>query len=74
MAWLTQMARILDTGDPEERKKLVFDRTFSEIYMRLRTGDPPFCIKCVEVCPIGMKKGKKKAPAVHADRSAQQMR
>lgn len=53
---LTHIARILDTSDQEERKKLIFDRTFSEIYMSLRTGDPPFRIKCVEVCPIGKKK------------------
>lgn len=46
---LKQIAKIMDTDDPEEKKRLVFDRTISEVYMSLRTGDPPFCIKCVEV-------------------------
>ncbi|MFZ0946088.1 MAG: hypothetical protein WB930_10730 [Syntrophobacteraceae bacterium] len=50
---LKQINKIMDTNDPEEKKRLIFDRTISEVYMSLRTGDPPFCIKCVEVCPIG---------------------
>jgi epoxyqueuosine reductase QueG len=47
--------KVLNAEDPEEKKRLIFDRTFSEIYMSLRSGDPPFCIKCVEVCPLGRK-------------------
>jgi epoxyqueuosine reductase len=51
---LKHMGKILDASDKEERKRLFFDRTISEIYMSLRSGDPPFCIKCIEVCPVGM--------------------
>ncbi len=53
---LKLMGKVLNTEDPEEKKRLIFDRTFSEIYMSLRSGDPPFCIKCVEVCPMGKPK------------------
>ncbi|MBW1870255.1 MAG: epoxyqueuosine reductase [Deltaproteobacteria bacterium] len=53
---LKLMGKVLSAEDPEEKKHLIFDRTLSEIYMSLRSGDPPFCIKCVEVCPIGMPK------------------
>ncbi|KKL17667.1 hypothetical protein LCGC14_2483270 [marine sediment metagenome] len=50
---LKLMGKVLNAEDPDEKKRLIFDRTFSEIYMSLRSGDPPFCIKCVEVCPMG---------------------
>ena len=48
---LHQVGRILDADTKEEKKKLAFDRTLSEIYMSLRSGDPPHCIECVRVCP-----------------------
>ena len=48
---LKHAARIMNTLDPKEKKELFFDRTISEVYMSLRSGDPPFCIKCIEVCP-----------------------
>jgi epoxyqueuosine reductase len=50
---LKYLGKIMNTTDQVERKRLVFDRTLSEIYMSLRSGDPPLCIKCVEVCPVG---------------------
>lgn len=55
---LKLMGKVLNAEDLEEKKRLIFDRTFSEIYMSLRSGDPPFCIKCVEVCPMGKPKIK----------------
>jgi len=48
---LRQIGRILDADTKDEKKKLAFDRTISEIYMSLRAGDPPYCIECVRVCP-----------------------
>ncbi len=53
---LKLVGKVLEAEDSEEKKRLIFDRTFSEIYMSLRSGDPPFCIKCVEVCPMGKPK------------------
>ncbi len=50
---LQHLGRILNAKDAEEKRKLVFDRTLSEIYMSLRSGDSPFCIDCVKVCPVG---------------------
>ena len=54
---LKYLGKIMNAADHEERKRLVFDRTLGEIYMSLRSGDPPLCIKCVEVCPIGKPQG-----------------
>ncbi len=48
---LKHAGKILDAPDPKEKKELFFDKTISEVYMSLRSGDPPFCIKCIEVCP-----------------------
>ena len=53
---LKHIGKIISASDPEEKKRLIFDRTLSEIYMSLRSGDPPFCIKCIEVCPVGYPK------------------
>jgi len=53
---LKHMGKIMNASDHEEKKQLIFDRTFGEIYMSLRSGDPPFCIKCIEVCPVGYPK------------------
>jgi epoxyqueuosine reductase QueG len=53
---LKHIGKIINASDHEEKKRLIFDRTFSEIYMSLRSGDPPLCIKCIEVCPVGYPK------------------
>ena len=50
---LRHIGKILDVDSKDEKKKLAFDRTISEIYMSLRSGDPPQCIECVRVCPAG---------------------
>ncbi|GAB4282723.1 MAG: hypothetical protein Kow0092_37700 [Deferrisomatales bacterium] len=52
---LKLLGRVLDAEDLEEKKGLVFDGTLGEIYMSLRAGDPPLCIRCVEVCPVGRR-------------------
>lgn len=49
---LHQIGRILDADTKDEKKRIAFDRTLSEIYMSLRSGDPPYCIECVRVCPV----------------------
>lgn len=55
---LRQVGRIIEADSVEEKKKLAFDRTLSEVYMSLRSGDPPCCIECVRVCPARHKGGK----------------
>lgn len=56
---LKLIGEVLNADDTEEKKKLLYDRRLSEIYMSLRNGDPPMCIKCIEVCPVGRKKVNK---------------
>ncbi len=50
---LKHLGRALEAPSLEERKRLVFDGTISEVYMSLRSGDPPWCIECVRLCPAG---------------------
>jgi hypothetical protein len=39
---LKHIGKTISAGNLEEKKRLIFDRTLSEIYMSLRSGDPPF--------------------------------
>ncbi|MFQ5826375.1 MAG: hypothetical protein ACE5IA_03365 [Dehalococcoidia bacterium] len=50
---LRHLGKALDAPGLEERKRLVFDGTIAEVYMSLRSGDPPWCIECVRLCPAG---------------------
>ncbi len=54
---LKHLGKVLEAPSLEERKRLVFDGTISEVYMSLRSGDPPLCIDCVRLCPAGSPAG-----------------